>query len=195
MSITWKFILIILSAQAKQEYAAREQLYIAQIKVLLEQLGGKPRRFTDTQRAFLASIAKQIGRKVLFEITTLVTPDTLLGWHKRLIKEKWTYAQPKRVGRPHIKAETEQRVIQMLRDNPAWGSDRIVGELRKIKIKIADSTIDNIRRRNGIPPAPERDTHTWKQFIDYYRDTMVAADFFSTEVRRSSVRRSMSVFL
>jgi len=185
MSITWKFILIILSAQAKQEYAAREQLYIAQIKVLLEQLGGKPRRFTDTQRASLASIAKQIGRKILFEITTLVTPDTLLGWHKRLIKEKWTYAQPKRACRPRIKPETEQLVIRMLTGNPSWGSDRVVGELRKLKIHLADSTIDNIRKRNGIPPAPQRNRSTWKDFLSYYKHAMVGADFFTTEVLTS----------
>ena len=167
------------------EPEANQKFYIAQINVLLEQLGGKPKRFTDAQRALLASLAKSVGRQELFNISTLVTPDTLLRWYKKLVKDKWTYAQEKRVGRPRIKPETEQLVIRMLRNNPAWGSDRIVGELRKLKIHLADSTIDNIRKRNGISPAPQRNHTTWKDFLNYYKHTKVGADFFTTEVLTS----------
>ena len=70
----------------------------------------------------------------------------------------------------------------MLTGNPSWGSDRVVGELRKLKIHLADSTIDNIRKRNGISPAPERNRTTWKAFLNYYKHTKVGADFFTTEV-------------
>ena len=73
-------MLSLLLARSRQEWADREKLYIAQINVLLEQLGGKSKRFTDPQRAILDSLAKSIGRQGLFEIFTLITPDTLMRW-------------------------------------------------------------------------------------------------------------------
>jgi len=85
MPISWKFVLILLLARSRQEWADREKLYIAQINVLLEQLGGKPKRFTDSQRALLGSLAKSVGRKGLFDISTLVTPDTLLRWYAKVV--------------------------------------------------------------------------------------------------------------
>jgi len=172
MPVSWKFILILLLARSQQEWADREKFYIAQINVLLEQLGGKPKRFTDPQRALLGSLAKSVGRLGLFDISTLVTPDTLLRWYKKLVKDKWTYVQEKRVGRPRIKPETEQLVIRMLTGNPSWGSDRVVGELRKLKIHLADSTIDNsmsflttsicpspIANSNGVYPSSSLTSH------------------------------------
>jgi hypothetical protein len=68
-------------------------------------------------------------------------------------------------------------------ENPSWGSDRIVGALANLHIHISDSTVDNLRKRNGIPPAPERERKTtWRQFLKAHRDGLLAADFFTTEV-------------
>ncbi len=98
-------------------------------RVLLEQLGGKPRRFTDAQRVRLARRAKLVGRQRLGQITTLVTPDTLLRWFRVLVAEKWTFAKASPVGRPPVHPELEQLVIKLITENPTWGSNRIVGAL------------------------------------------------------------------
>ena len=125
-------------------------------RVLLEQLGGKPRRFTDAQRVRLARRAKLVGRQRLGQITTLVTPDTLLRWFRVLVAKKWTFAKANPVGRPPVAPEIEKLVIKLILENPTWGSNRIVGALDNLGFKLSDSTVDNIRHRNGLDPAPVR---------------------------------------
>lgn len=152
-------------------------------RILLEQLGGKPRRFTDAQRLRLARKAKVIGRRRLGQIATIVTPDTLLRWFRVLVARKWTFASTQALGRPPVSLELEKLVLKLLRDNPTWGSNRIVGALDNLGYTVSDSTVDNIRSRNGIEPAPVRGKHTtWRRFIQAHWDTLIAADFFTTEV-------------
>ena len=98
-------------------------------RVLREQLGGKRLPFTDRQRRRLAAKAKAIGRKGLFEISTLVTPDTLLRWYRRLIANKYDGSRNRTVGRPRTAAEIEELILQMARQNSTWGYTRIRGAL------------------------------------------------------------------
>ena len=152
-------------------------------RILLEQLGGKPKRFTDAQRIRLARKAKRVGRRRLGKLATLVTPDTLLRWFRVLIAKKWTFARTNPVGRPSVEAELEKLVITLLQENPTWGSKRIVGALANLGFKVSDSTVDNIRQRNGLDPAPLRGKSTsWHQFLQAHWETLLAADFFTTEV-------------
>lgn len=88
--------------------------------VLLEQLGGKPKRFTDAQRMRLARGAKAVGRRRLGQLATILTPDTLLRWFRVLIAKKWTYARTSPVGRPPVDPELEKLVIQLIQENPIW---------------------------------------------------------------------------
>ena len=125
-------------------------------RVLLEQLGGKPGRFTDAQRVRLARRAKLVGRRRLGQITTLITPDTLLRWFRILVAKKWTFAKANPVGRPPVHPELEKLVIKLITENPTWGSNRIVRALDNRGFKVSDPTVDNIRRRNGFDPAPVR---------------------------------------
>lgn len=151
--------------------------------MLLEQLGGKPRRFTDAQRVRLARKAKLVGRRRLGQITTLVTPDTLLRWFRALVAKKWTFARTNPVGRPPVDSELEKLVIKLITENPTWGSNRIVGALDNLGFKVSDSTIDNIRHRNGFDPSPVRGKHsTWRRFLQAHWESLIAADFFTTEV-------------
>ena len=97
---------------------------IEENRVLKEQLEGQRFRFTDEQRIRLAVKAKVLGRRLLDEIETLVTPDTLLAWHRKLIAQKWTYARTG-PGRPRVAQEITDLVLRMARENTSWGYDRI----------------------------------------------------------------------
>jgi transposase InsO family protein len=126
--------------------------------------------------------AKALGRRLLGEIETLVTPDTLLSWHRKLIAQKWTYAR-KGPGRPRVEQEITDLVLRMARENASWGYDRIQGALTNIGHNIAPNTVKNILKRHGIEPAPERQRHTsWKAFLKAHWDVMAATDFFTVEV-------------
>ena len=152
-------------------------------RVLLEQLGGKPKPFTDAQRIRLARKAKIVGRRRLRQFAPLVTPDTLLRWFRPLVAKKWTFARTNPVGRPPVDPELEKLVIKLIQENPTWGSNRIVGALDNLGFKVSDSTVDNIRTRNGFDPAPVRGRNTsWHRFLQAHWETLIAADFFTTEV-------------
>jgi putative transposase len=155
---------------------------IEENRVLKEQLKGQRLQFTDEQRMRLAAKAKVLGRRLLDELETLVTPDTLLAWHRKLIAKKWTYAR-KGPGRPRIAQEITDLVLRMARENASWGYDRIQGALANLGHIIAPNTVKNILKRHGIDPAPERVKHTsWKNFLKAHWDIMAATDFFAVEV-------------
>jgi hypothetical protein len=155
---------------------------IEENRVLKEQLEGQRLRFTDDQRIRLAVKAKVLGRRLLDELETLVTPDTLLAWHRKLIAQKWTYTRKGR-GRPRIAQEITDLVLRMARENVSWGYDRIQGALANLGHIIAPNTVKNILKRHGIEPAPEREKHTsWTTFLKAHWEVMAATDFFTVEV-------------
>ena len=140
-------------------------------------------RFDDDQRCRLAVRAKGLGRKLLMEIATLVTPATLLAWHRKLIAQKYDGSARRKPGRPVTKKELAALVVRMAEENHDWGYRRIQGALANLGHECARSTIADILRRHGIEPAPERNRRTtWKQFLKQHWELMVAADFFTTEV-------------
>ena len=155
---------------------------IEENRVLKEQLEGQRLRFTDEQRMRLAVKAKDLGRRLLDEIETLVTPDTLLAWHRKLIAKKWTYAR-KGPGRPCVAQEITDLVLRMARENASWGYDRIQGALTNIGYVVAPNTVKNILKRHGIEPAPERQKrNSWMSFLKAHWDVMAATDIFTVEV-------------
>jgi transposase InsO family protein len=126
--------------------------------------------------------AKVLGRRLLDELETLVTPDTLLTWHRKLIAQKWTYARTG-PGRPRLAQEITDLILRMARGNTSWGYDRIQGALANLGHVIAPNTVKNILKRHGIEPAPERRKRTsWKAFLKAHWDVMAATDFFTVEV-------------
>ena len=162
--------------QAVIEYRIEEN------RVLKDQLERRRLRFTDEQRIQLATKAKALGRQILKEIDTIVTPDTLLAWHRKLIARKWTYAR-KGAGRPCVRQEITDLVLRMARENTSWGYDRIQGALANIGHAVAPNTIKNILKRHGIEPAPLREKRTsWKTFLKAHWEVMAATDFFTVEV-------------
>jgi hypothetical protein len=149
-------------------------------RTLKAQLAPRRLRLNDAQRRRLAVLGQRLGRATLREVATLVTPDTILRWHRELIERKWTFAR-RRPGRPGVLAEIRRLVVRMARENPSWGYARIQGARKNVGHRVARSTIANILKGEGIPPSRERPT-TWRMFLRAHWHALVAADFFTTEV-------------
>src|SRR6266568_9444962 len=111
----------------------------------------------------------------------LVTPQTLLRWHRELVRKKWAYRKKKPPGRPPIDSELRDLVTRMGRENPRWGCLRIQGELRKLGIRLGATTIRAIWRGAGIGPAPRRDGPSWTEFLRSQAEGIWACDFFTVE--------------
>jgi putative transposase len=151
--------------------------------VLREQIDGRRLRFTDDQRRRLAAKAKKLGRKVLAQVATIVTPETLLAWHRKLIAKKYDGSAFRTPGRPPTSTEISNLVLRMAQENRSWGYRRIQGALANLGHNVAHTTIANILKRHGIEPAPERNRKTtWKQFLRRHWAQIIAADFFTMEV-------------
>ena len=149
-------------------------------RVLKEQMRGRALRLNDDQRRRLAAKAKLLGRQALNAVATIVTPDTLMRWHHRLIALKWTYAA-KRVGRPGLMEAIAALIVRMARENSGWGYCRIQGELKDVGHVVAPTTIANVLKANGIKPAPDRPS-SWRSFLRAHWGEIAATDFFTTEV-------------
>jgi putative transposase len=127
--------------------------------------------------------AKAIGRKALLELDTIVSPDTLLRWHRRLVAQKWNFAERRSAGRPGIMRHISELIVRMAQDNRSWGYTRIQGALANLNHKVGRGTIANVLKRNGIEPAPERSRRTpWSTFLKAHWRVLAASDFLTVEV-------------
>jgi putative transposase len=137
-------------------------------------------RLTDEERRRLAVHGHRLGRRCLQDVATIVTPDTILRWHRQLIARQWTYAK-RRGGRPGVLAEIQWLVVQMAEENPSWGYTRIVGALKNVGHRVSRASIARILKAHGISPVPERPT-SWQTFLRAHWGAIAGADFFTTEV-------------
>lgn len=128
----------------------------AENKVLRAYVPGKRLLLTDDQRRLLAVKGKTLGRKLLAEFGTLFSPDTILGWHRKLVAQKWTYASKSSpVGRRPMDADVAALVVRLAKENPTWGYNRLEGMLANLGHKLCASTVANILREQGIEPVPD----------------------------------------
>ena len=156
----FQFVVIVLAGWMSQRQRNVIEYLREENRVLSEQLGDRRLRFNDDQRRRLAVRAKGLGRKLLMEIATLVTPATLLTWHHKLIAEKYDGSARRKPGRPVTKKDLPALVVRMAKENRDRGYRRIQGALANLGHECARSTIANILRRHGIEPAPERSRKT-----------------------------------
>jgi putative transposase len=149
-------------------------------RVLKERLKGRKLRLNDDQRRRLAAKGKRLGRRLLNRVATIVTPDTIMRWHRKLIAAKWTFPQ-ERKGRRGVMQEIGRLVVRMARENVGWGYSRIQGELKDLGHRVGPTTVSRILKDEGIKPAPDRPT-SWKTFLRAHFGEIAATDFFTTEV-------------
>ena len=179
----FRFVLISLAGWMNQRQIQMIDYLREENRVLREQLGGRRLRFNDDQRRRLAAKAKGLGRRLLSEVATIVTPETLLAWHRKLIAQKYDGSGKRDAGRPRKAGEIEALVVRMAEENRDWGYRRIQGALSNLGHELARSTIAEILQRHGIEPSPERSRKsTWKEFLTQHWELIVAADFFTVEV-------------
>ncbi|TCO61888.1 integrase core domain-containing protein [Actinocrispum wychmicini] len=152
-----------------------------QLAVLQRQLGDRRPRLWPEDRALLAALLVPLGRAALRRLRLLVSPDTVLRWHRNLVKRRHVRASMSRgPGRPRTVASIRRLVLRLAAENPSWGYRRIHGELALLGISIAPSTVWEILKRAGVEPAPLRVSVTWADFLRSQAKAILAMDFIET---------------
>jgi putative transposase len=180
----WQLFLVILAGWINRQQQEVIEYLRTENQVLKEKRGGKRILLNDDQRRRLAVKGRILGRKRLEEIGTLVTPDTILRWHRMLVAKKWDYSERgKSRGPPPVPKEIVDLVLRFAHENPSWGYDRIQGALANRGHDVSDQTVGNILKQQGLEPAPNRKRQTtWKTFIKSHWDVLAAIDFTAIEV-------------
>ena len=139
-----------------REVTLQNEYLRAENRILKSRVQGRI-RFSEEERRSLTDVALALGGKLMREVVSIVKPETILAWQRRLEEQKWDYSgrRKQKPGRPRTQENTEKLVCDMARDN-TWGYRRIQGELEKLGTEISKSCVADILRRNGLPPAPER---------------------------------------
>ena len=179
----WHILLACLCGMVNRRQQQIIEFQNAQIEALLKKLRRQRMLLDDDQRLLLAVKGYTIGRKDLLELTTIVTPDTILRWHRGLVARKFDSSHKRKPGRPRIGREVIDAIVRFAKENPAWGYDRIQGALKYVRYHIADSTVVNVLKAHGIEPAPDRQrTPAWSTFLKALWDSIFATDFTTVEV-------------
>src|SRR6266446_10140761 len=179
----FSFLIVSVAGWMNQHQQQVIEYLIEENRVFREQIGNRRMRFTDNQRCRLAARAKKLSRKVLEQVATIVTPATLLAWHRKLIAKKYDGSACRAPGRPRTATEITALVLRFANENRSWGYLRIQGALANVGHMLARNTIANILKRNGIEPAPERSRKTTrKEFLTQHWEQILATDFFTVEV-------------
>jgi transposase InsO family protein len=174
------FVLVALTGWLDRREREALGYLVEENRILRGQLRGRRLHLTDDERRRLAVRAHRLGSRRLREIASIVTPDTLLRWHRQLVARKWTYAKP-RSRRRDVLAEIRCLVVRMAGENPTWGYTRIQGALQNVGHRVGRSTIARILKAHGLPPVPQRPT-SWQTFLKAHWGAVAGADFFTTEV-------------
>jgi putative transposase len=189
MCLRFAFLLIIRVTTWLRLSRREEAWQTAEILILRHQLAvlqrRQPRRphLTWADRALLAVLLSAIPKARRQGLRLLVTPDTILRWHRDIARRRWAARSERgRTGRPTTRRNIKALVLRLARENPEWGYRRIHGELATLGVKIAASTVWEILKTNGIDPAPRRTGPTWPQFLRCQAEAILACDFFTTDL-------------
>jgi transposase len=174
--LSWMVLLRTHSDAAKEI----EILVLRHQLAVLRRRTPRPRiRWTD--RAVIAALARLLPARRRFGF--LITPATILRWHRQLVRRRWT-TRPARAGRPAVAAGVRALIVRLATENPTWGYRRVHGELAGLGYRIGASTVWKILRAAGIDPAPRRTGPTWAQFLRSQAQAILACDLFQCATRR-----------
>jgi len=148
-----------------------------QVKVLQRQV--KRPRLSRLDRVLFAATSARLPRGSWSSF--LVRPETLLRWHRELVRRKWTYRRMGHPGRPPVEPDLRALIVRLGRENPRWGYQRIRGNLLKLGIRVSATTVRTILRRSGLDPAPRRTGPTWTESLWSQASGILATDFFTVE--------------
>jgi putative transposase len=148
-----------------------------ELRVLRRQIKRPELRPAD--RAIMAAFHRLVPRQAL---GGLVQPETILDWHRDLVRKKWaTFGRRRGVGRPRLDIKVRELILRMARENSRWGCIRIRGELIKLGLRVSATAIRKLLRRHGLGPAPSRSRLSWKSFLEAQASTIVLSDFYSVD--------------
>ena len=189
MCLRFAFLLITQVTAWLRLSRRKEAWQTAEILILRHQLAVLHRRQPDrphltwADRALLAALLSVIPKARRQGLRLLVTPDTILRWHRDIVRRRWS-ARSKRgkTGRPATRRNIKALVLRLARENPAWGYRRIHGELAGLGVEVAAPTVGEILKTNGIDPAPRRAGPTWQQFLHSQTEAILACDFFTADL-------------
>jgi putative transposase len=145
---------------------------------VLKRQVGRP-RLRRRDRSFMAAISRMLPRARCSSF--VVSPHTLLRWHRELVRRKWTYARRPAGRRPPINEEVQELILRIGKEHPRWGCLRIRGELAKLGLRVSATKIRALLRANGFGPAPRRAGPTWSEFLRSQAREILAFDFFTVE--------------
>jgi hypothetical protein len=178
-----EFLLLLFAGWVNRRQLAVIEYLKTENQVLREQLQGRRLRFTDNQRRRLAIRGKALGRRMLRDVTSLLTPDTILRWYRKLIAAKYDGSSKRGPGRPPTASSIQELIVRFARENPGWGYTRLRDALGNLGHEIDRTTIQRVLAESGLEPAPERSKRMpWKTFIKAHLGALAAMDFFHVEV-------------
>lgn len=179
----WQLLAVIVAG-----WMSRQQQHVIEYlreenRVLREKLGVQRVRLNDDQRRRLAAKGKILGRRCLAEFCSIVTPDTILRWHRLFIARKYDSSDKRNLGRPGVMLRIRELTVRIAKENERWGYRRIQGALANLGHRVGRSTVRRILKSEGIEPAPRRGKQmSWSTFLRAHWGAVVAADFFTVEV-------------
>ena len=179
----WARVLAYVSGLVNLELLLQVEYLAAENRIVRAHLPDRL-RLTNEERSTLAEIGKRLGRKALEKVANVARPETILGWFRKLVAQKFDGSKCRSYpGRPAINSEIANLIVRLARENSSWGYDRIAGALTNLGHKVSDQAVGNVLRRHGIGPAPKRSQTTlWKDFIDSHMAVITGRDFFTVEI-------------
>jgi putative transposase len=156
---------------------------------LLQRRQPAPARLARWEQLPLAVLSAKLagvvagGKARLSRSLLVASPETVLRWHRDLVRRKWTFTRRRSGGRPPLGADLEGLILRFAEENRRWGYSRIHGELLKLGYTLSRSAVRDVLARHRVPPAPERGRrgHSWRRFLAQHRDQLLACDFFTVE--------------